>query len=170
MVTKSDWTDEMRAYAKQRWEAGRSASEVANDVNAEFKTTFTRNAAVGILHRLGLKKGTPGRANGSVPVKKRAITKPKTTWQKSPNQFSTAPLQEVELKITEVLNPNTLRTFLDLEEDRCRWPVGNMFCGAPVIAKRKPYCSIHTHNSGDRMRTERLNDRQRTRALTQRRY
>ena len=50
----SQWNDETVARLDALTKVGKSASQVAAIINAEFGTTFTRNAIIGKSHRVGL--------------------------------------------------------------------------------------------------------------------
>jgi hypothetical protein len=45
----------------------------------------------------------------------------------------------------EPKRPTTPVKLLDLEDDMCRWPVGNLYCGAKV--NRGAYCATHARMS-----------------------
>lgn len=55
------WTDERAARAKELWIAGQSASQIARELG------ITRNAVIGKVHRLGLKRDIPQRSYPRVP-------------------------------------------------------------------------------------------------------
>jgi hypothetical protein len=67
--TQTSWKnpaiiDALEAHAKK----GYSASIIARKLNKKFRSSFTRNAVVGKLHRLGISKGSP---DYILPPKKR---------------------------------------------------------------------------------------------------
>ena len=142
----SAWTPELKDQVKTLW-ADHSAAEIATVMNGQGYT-FTRNAIVGALHRLGLthnnkekthpntsgKNGGAGRPQRSLrPVRTRAFT-PRIAYELP---------ETIQLRCVEIV-PRGL-TVLDLEPNDCRWPYGDdaiTFCGHPKMAG-SPYCVPH---------------------------
>lgn len=58
----SEWTDQIVSRLQRLSYEGYSASAIAEAVNREFSTAFSRNAVIGKLHRMGCSVG------GKVPV------------------------------------------------------------------------------------------------------
>ncbi|MGM4906287.1 GcrA family cell cycle regulator [Tardiphaga sp. 866_E4_N2_3] len=57
------WTPEQDSDLRRLIDLGRSFSAAAEQINADYATTFSRNAAIGRAHRLGIKterRGMPG--------------------------------------------------------------------------------------------------------------
>jgi GcrA cell cycle regulator len=53
---KDAWPEEQFEYLKAVWSEGVSGSEAAKLINAKFRTTYTRNAVIGKVHRSDLPK------------------------------------------------------------------------------------------------------------------
>jgi hypothetical protein len=51
------WSHEAKAFVETHWTAGRSASEIVVLLAAQLKTVKSRNAVIGVVHRMGLKDG-----------------------------------------------------------------------------------------------------------------
>lgn len=134
------WTDERVEMLKKLWADGLSASQIAAELGG-----VTRNAVIGKVHRLGL----AGRAKSTRTSTPRPRTKPKAP-KPTPRlpQFSgnaalrmdteEAPMPVARPKpvLEEIVIPEAERaTILDLNEHRCKWPVGDptqpdfYFCG-----------------------------------------
>ncbi len=63
------WTDEQSSVLAELIAAGRSSSQAAEAINAQFGTIFTRNSIIGRCNRLGLQRVTrPG--DGAIRVRK----------------------------------------------------------------------------------------------------
>lgn len=50
------WTDEIVERMKVLWAEGLSASRVADILNGEFATSYTRNSVIGKIHRLDIER------------------------------------------------------------------------------------------------------------------
>ena len=114
------WTQEQIDKATELWLEGKSASFISTKVGK------TRNAVIGKLHRIGVKR-TDSKSKTAVSNK---------------DQNATV-LSEEKLKEEQKI------TLLALTEKTCRWPIGDpstknfWFCGKPVqLGKR--YCTEHT--------------------------
>lgn len=55
------WTDEHAELAKKLWADGLSASQISARLWVAFRASYSRNAVIGKLHRLGLSGGVVGR-------------------------------------------------------------------------------------------------------------
>jgi hypothetical protein len=169
-MARENWTDEMVAFAKEKYADGFSAAQIAGMLNVNYNATFSRNAVIGKLHRSGAPKKFPGRqsfAGQPKPRKERRSsikTVKRLNGARGPNgpqiMHSTATLAKTqEIVLTSELNSETNVDLLALEDHHCHWPVGdNIYCGAPVIAKRKSYCSIHAEASSDKTRNARKDE------------
>ena len=149
MTTLATWTDERVEQLKKLWEAGLSASQIAGELG-----NITRNAVIGKVHRLGLS----GRAKSPSSSAPRA-RKPRTHMmrvQRPMSRGNTALAlayemdQEPEPELIENIIPiGQRRTLLELNEDTCRWPIGDpatsefFFCGGKPLASL-PYCNYHS--------------------------
>lgn len=144
------WTDERVETLKKLWADGLSASECARHLGGGA----TRNAVIGKVSRLGL----PGRkvtvrrpANdrwntedrrmerGDKPFKQ-AIKAVKPNWRAEP--LPDAPATDIA----------TITSILDLEDDHCRWPIGDPkqhgfgYCGCKKV-EGLPYCNAHARRA-----------------------
>ncbi|TCS61678.1 GcrA family cell cycle regulator [Varunaivibrio sulfuroxidans] len=115
-----DWTTERTNTLIALWNEGLPTSEIGR------RLEVTKNAVVGKVHRLGLKK----RAS---PI--RAASAPSTPKTERRKEAPTA----TEAKIVR----------LDaLTSNMCSWPEGEPgtsdfhFCGSPAVTD-KPYCAAH---------------------------
>ncbi len=149
------WTDDRVELLKKLWMEGLSASQIANRMGG-----VTRNAVIGKVHRLGLSgRATTSRVSRPRPRKPRAPTNParanmfRTAGNaalKSDPDFAPdyapalkpAPLPELQIP------PGERATILTLNENTCRWPIGDpteddfYFCGIQP-ASGQPYCPDH---------------------------
>ena len=143
------WTDERVELLKKLWADGLSASQIAGELGG-----ITRNAVIGKVHRLGLS----GRAKSPSSSAPRA-RKPRSHMmrvQRPMSRGNTALAlayemdQEPEPELIENIIPlGQRRTLLELNEDTCRWPIGDpatsefFFCGGKPLTGL-PYCNYHS--------------------------
>jgi GcrA cell cycle regulator len=144
------WTEERVELLKKLWTDGLSASQIAAELGG-----ITRNAVIGKVHRLGLS----GRA------KSPSSTAPRPRKPRAPGHMmrlarpamrgntALAPMYEADIdsepeQIENIIPLGQRCTLLELNEDKCRWPIGDpgtsefFFCGgAPVDGA--PYCGYH---------------------------
>jgi len=144
------WTDERVELLKKLWADGLSASQIAAELGG-----ITRNAVIGKVHRLGLS----GRAKSPSSASPRP-RKPRQThmMRARPSMRGNTALAhayaydtdiEPESELIENIIPiGQRRTLVELNENTCRWPIGDpssqefFFCGGPPVAGH-PYCSYH---------------------------
>jgi GcrA cell cycle regulator len=140
------WTDKRVETLKKLWNAGVSASEIAESLGG-----ITRNAVIGKVHRLGLS----GRATRV--QKKRKVSKaktPKTSRKKQEVKEDTktwkpyvAP-KEVQSQLEELRKHAEDVPLVQLEPGCCLWPTSNddsgrhHFCGHPQVTD-SAYCAEH---------------------------
>lgn len=149
-MTLIAWTDDRVASLKKLWEAGQSASQIANELGG-----ITRNAVIGKVHRLGL----TGRAH---PAAERKPRKKRTDYnylQHARQQRyrgvvvpAVALQPEPEPEPTET--PDNIIAFhqrvalMELTDAVCHWPVGDpraadfFFCGGKAVTGMS-YCAHH---------------------------
>jgi len=137
------WTDDRIDLLKTHWEAGMTASQIAEALGEGV----SRNAVIGKAHRLGLEpRPSPVRvaeaAHAVVSavvaaaegVVEGLVSRPARVPPKRPSRA--APAKPART------------TLLDLSEKVCKWPIGHPgdadfhFCGKPAQASF-PYCSEH---------------------------
>ena len=159
MRSAGPWTPEMKSLAELLWHQGQSAREIAK----RFPGT-TRNAVIGILHRMKC-------AEGHVPVnRKRVLTPgppnpPRVMVRRKPSPtvisfeapgltfFPTAEKwPAAAIPVLPTLKPPVRKHSKQigiLDVKGCRWPVGegavpggHLFCNADR-AGQGPYCAAH---------------------------
>jgi GcrA cell cycle regulator len=126
---------------------GLSFSEIAEAINAKFKTAYSRNAAIGRAKRMGL----AGPDRPKPPPKASApqldgIREHHAAWfRRSMPVFE--PVETVKLRCVEI-DPRHL-SLIDLEPGDCRYPYGGdeegesiTFCGHPQ-RQGSSYCTAH---------------------------
>src|SRR5579883_491142 len=131
------WTDERVENLKKLWGEGLSASQIAAELGG-----ITRNAVIGKVHRLGL-SGRAKSTSSATPRPRKARTPShmlrigRATVR---GNTALAHAYEIEAEVEPELIENIIpigqrRTILELNEQTCRWPVGDpgsgdfFFCG-----------------------------------------
>lgn len=145
MTVGANWTEERIDTLKRLCSEGFSASQIA----AELGGGLTRNAVIGKLHRLGLKKPTASFA----PAKRtRPVSRPKppppaiAARPAAPAVIPEPPIPPAQLP--DAPEPKRLRV-LQLTERTCKWPIGDprrldfCFCGNEAARGGPPYCHYH---------------------------
>jgi len=150
MMEATNWATEHSAALRDLFGQGMSFSRIAREINAKFKTTYSRNAALGRAKRMGLEEAGRTEAPAHViPTLSRQqeirseIRPPELHWPKP--AFETA--EPVKLRCVAI-EPRHL-SLAELEWGDCRYPYGGdaegeaiTFCGHP----RRPgssYCRPH---------------------------
>ena len=149
---QSSWAEEHSRALREYLEKGLSFSRIANAINAQFNTAYSRNATIGRARRMGL--SAPGRTDNSARPKSRPKSRlarlhkmrarlagPKPTVRK----------RAAALKLRCVgIVPRHL-SLLELERGDCRYPYGGeaegeaiTFCGHPR-REGSSYCVAHFH-------------------------
>jgi len=147
------WTDGKVKTLKKLWSEGLSASQIANRIG-----DVTRNAVIGKVHRLGLEgRAKSIRTNGLSSVGQLKSNVVSVTY--SGNLALKAIIDPIS-DLMPVVQPETQGfsavqispgehvTILTLNENRCKWPIGDPgdtdfhFCGHEPKNKT-PYCSEH---------------------------
>ena len=143
------WTDERVELLKKLWSDGLSASQIAAELGG-----ITRNAVIGKVHRLGLS----GRAKST------SSASPRPRKARSPSHMlrigrasirgntALAHAYEIEVEAEPELIDNIIpigqrRTILELNEQTCRWPVGDpgssdFFSAAAIRSSACPIAPI----------------------------
>ena len=157
------WTDERVERLKTLWSEGLSASQIATELGA-----VTRNAVIGKVHRLGLSgrakpQVQPARPQAAAPQRVKAAPS-RTVAQSSNARVIAHPVSVgatalkadtlaeqvlVAAPVVEADPPSFERvTILNLNEQTCKWPVGDpgkpdfFFCGRKSDVGI-PYCAFH---------------------------
>jgi GcrA cell cycle regulator len=144
------WTDERVELLKKLWSDGLSASQIAAELGG-----ITRNAVIGKVHRLGLSgRAKSGSSASPRPRKPRSASHMLRIGRASiRGNTALAHAYDFELETEPELIDNIIpigqrRTILELNEQTCRWPVGDpgssdfFFCGGNAITGL-PYCAYH---------------------------
>lgn len=149
------WTDERVELLKQLWADGQSAGQIAAELGG-----VTRNGVIGKVHRLGLagrakrdtdygvKRERKPRTDRPGRIKAIATKAEETAAQKryAKAEAATEPSPEI---IENIAPAPQRRTLLELNDDTCRWPIGDpatpefFFCGAKPLTGL-PYCNYHS--------------------------
>jgi GcrA cell cycle regulator len=161
------WTDERVELLKKLWADGLSASQIAGELGG-----ITRNAVIGKVHRLGL-SGRAKSPSSAAPRPRKArppshvlrVVRPAVRGNTA---LALAYDLDAELEpepIENVIPIGQRRTILELNEETCRWPIGDpgaadfFFCGGKPTTG-VPYCAYHS-----RIAYQPANDRRRDRRL-----
>jgi GcrA cell cycle regulator len=153
-LNQPTWTAERIELLKNRFEAGLSCREIANDIGV------SRNSVIGKLSRLNLTReksaGTPRPSRGEAAKGARPRSIPRLQYQMLRKLYSEPQL----LADNEPISREACCSLLELSKERCRWPIGTpgtadfSFCGnTPVEAL--PYCPGHSrlaYRPGSRQR------------------
>src|SRR5262249_23302125 len=145
------WTDERVETLKKLWTEGLSASQIAAELGG-----ITRNAVIGKVHRLGL-SGRAKSPSSAAPRPRKARPHSHMLRVSRPSirgNTALAQAYELEIELEPELVDNVIplgqrRTLLELNEETCRWPIGDpghpdfFFCGGQTITGL-PYCAYHS--------------------------
>jgi GcrA cell cycle regulator len=141
------WTVERVELLKNRFEAGLSCRQIAADIGV------SRNAVIGKLSRLNLtrEERRPRKKSVAKEAIKGALrgSRLKTTPRLQYQLLQAAYAEPQPFADGEPINDEHRCSLLELDEERCRWPISTpgaedfCFCGnAPV--EGLPYCPGHT--------------------------
>lgn len=136
------WTDEQSEVLVTLLAQGKSFSQIAAALNAQFDTNYSRNAVCGKGFRLQIRAPRKVKATPK-PRKRRA---PLTTIKPTPR------VEEIQIRCAEI-EPRHL-TLDQLEANDCRYPFGDnpfTFCGRKTDGSS--YCAEHFHLTRIRART-----------------
>lgn len=138
-----EWTDEAAAFAEKAWKDGYSASQISKALAKNKHGSFSRNAVIGKIHRMGL----AGRAGCAAP-RKRAIRQARAV---ALHGVSAPKIAEPYIPLPEPLTP-TVGDVLELQPHQCKWPMekgdggggGFSFCGREAEGV---YCEAHAQRA-----------------------
>jgi GcrA cell cycle regulator len=152
-MQSTDWAPEHSDALRRNLAKGMSYSEIADAINAKFKTAYSRSAALGRARRMGL--GGPDQPkDGRIPplsvkppslrrLRERyaaGLTRPIPIFERT---------ETLKLRCVEI-DPRHL-SLMELERGDCRYPYGGdgegeaiTFCGHPR-RKGSSYCAPHFH-------------------------
>jgi GcrA cell cycle regulator len=148
------WNEKRTAEAKELWEGGMSASDIAARIGAA-----SRSSILSKVNRSGWKgpnswadkpKGSPRPREATTPRTSRSNFKfgRKSDGDKAPAAVVAPSLPEPSEMAAQVFGAAGGRSLLDLRPGDCRWPVGDpamsefRFCGAGRISGFS-YCADH---------------------------
>ncbi len=135
------WTDDRIEMLKSHWEAGMTASQIAEALGQGV----SRNAVIGKAHRLGLEaRPSPVKVSETAAAVIEAVVA--ATGEAPAAPVAARPAARRPARPSPAKPTRT--TLLDLSEKVCKWPIGHPgeadfhFCGKPAQASF-PYCSEH---------------------------
>ena len=151
------WTVERLERLKNRFEAGLSCRQIANDIGV------SRNAVIGKLSRLNLTREKP--VNAPPQVRKGAAKgRRRGSVPRLQYQVLVALYAEPQASADDKpIHNERCCSLLELSEERCRWPISTpgaedfRFCGNTPV-EGLPYCAGHTrlaYRPGARQRAAR---------------
>jgi GcrA cell cycle regulator len=144
------WTDERVETLKRLWSDGLSASQIAAELGG-----ITRNAVIGKVHRLGLSGRAKSPSSAAPrPRKPRSPHMLRVTRPAMRGNTALAHAFDYEVEpepqfVENVIPLGQRRTLLELNEETCRWPIGDpgnpdfFFCGGQTMTSG-PYCGYHS--------------------------
>ena len=145
------WTDERVELLKKLWSDGLSASQIAGELGG-----ITRNAVIGKVHRLGLSGRAKSPSNATPRPRKPRSASHMMRVPRASIRGNTALSHAYELDtepepelIENIIPIGQRRTLLELNEETCRWPIGDpatsefFFCGGKPLTGL-PYCNYHS--------------------------
>jgi GcrA cell cycle regulator len=155
------WTTERIERLKNRFEAGLSCRQIADDIGV------SRNAVIGKLSRLNLTREKNGDARR--PARKDAARErrpragPRTVPRLQYQMLKALYGEPQPVAEDEPIHNGHCCSLLELDEQRCRWPISTpgaadfCFCGNTPL-DGLPYCAGHTrlaYRPGSRQRVGR---------------
>lgn len=159
----TNWVPEHCNALRQYLSQGMSYSEIAEAINAQFGTEYSRNATIGRARRMGLSGSDrsddtdrPKRSSRHWPWRPSRASEPRLHESREryvPDFIRPIPVFErvvvPKLRCVEIV-PRHLR-LVDLEPGDCRYPYGGdeegeaiTFCGHPR-RQGSSYCTPHFH-------------------------
>lgn len=139
----SAWTPERDQALRDLADAGLTSGEIARNIG------MSRNAVMGKLWRLGIRKGPP-----SVSMEEREKYRPPKPDRNAPvtvaplKPHASIPPRRIPLLTLAEDRPKNLQIW-ELEAHHCKWPMGDPkdadfhCCGAVRKDDKSPYCAYH---------------------------
>ena len=150
-MQSTSWAREHCDALREYHAGGLSFAEIAEAINAKFKTAYSRNAAIGRARRMGL--AGPDRPKPPPKASAPWLNRIRERHAASSLQLMPVfePAETVKLRCVEI-DPRHL-SLIDLEPGDCRYPYGGdaegeaiTFCGHPR-RRGSSYCTAHFHLS-----------------------
>ena len=152
-MQSTNWASEHSEALREYLAKGMSYSEIADSINAKFKTAYSRNAAIGRATRMGLAGSDRPKDSPNPPPKQHQPQLYKLRERSAPEFIRPLPIFErtatAKLRCVEI-DPRHL-SLMELERGDCRYPYGGdeegeaiAFCGHPR-RKGSSYCAPHFH-------------------------
>lgn len=135
------WTPEHDKELRRLREEGYSYYRIAAELNEQFATKYSRNAAIGRASRIG---GMVHCAPAAPRIFKTRIRKD-NIQPRIRHRPTVLPSEIIQLQCAEVVTRDI--SLADLEPNDCRYPVGDgpfLFCGHPKM-EGSSYCVPHFH-------------------------
>jgi GcrA cell cycle regulator len=153
-MQSTDWAPAHSEALREYLGKGMSYSEIADAINAKFKTAYSRSAAIGRATRMGLggharsEEDRPRPPLSAKPPLLRILRERYTAGFMRPMPIPER-TEPVKLRCVEI-DPRHL-SLVELERGDCRYPYGGdtddqaiTFCGHPRRAGSS-YCAPHFH-------------------------
>lgn len=141
------WNCERVGRLTSLWTEGLSAAQIAAELGG-----LTRNAVIGKVHRLGLAGRKKVRASTERRPRAPRLRIPRISTKTADAPISRREVASEAIAAVEVVPIGQRCALIDLDEDKCRWPVGDprasgfYFCGGKAVAGL-PYCGWHARLS-----------------------
>ena len=139
-MIKIDWTEECVDHLTRWWAKGKSGKQIAQLFRTELgHDTMTRNAVMGKIWRLGLKR----KGSKTEKAKTKAKVGSMANFFGVPRVKRKGAFHDIE--VDDYDRSVAGCSFGDFEraDYRCRWPVvDGVFCGEKTVPGR-PYCQHH---------------------------
>ena len=149
--SRSPWTDVRIGLMKELYAEKLPCSRIAVELNNKTGSLFSRNAIIGMVHRLKLERRGGGFNGGRKSSKvKRSSPRPRRSnlvpsWMTDESRIK-APTFFPDIQRPDVMPLHISLALLD--NTTCRWPYGDgpfTFCGCEVLDG--PYCFAHKMQS-----------------------
>ena len=139
------WNEASVELLLKLWKEGLPCTALARQLNKTLGTSFSRNAVIGKVHRMGIQdRGAPTKPDkgSAVPRSTKPVKRPPV--YALPKPAIVAPANpHVSRHVDAGPGSATIHT---LRAGECKWPIGDpqssdfTFCGA---ASSKTYCPVH---------------------------
>lgn len=124
-------TEEKIARLKELWLSGMQASKICKEMGA-----ISRNAVIGMVGRLGIKRETRGENNFDAINKERRIAEKKKERRQLRAEVRKR-VEPEEFLCDSALDLDCTVPLMEIESDQCRYIAGNardaLMCGRPTV-------------------------------------